>query len=137
MINYIIIPLIFMLMGYHMIKILTGGFFNPFSYFKLSKDIKSGIQSALNPYWKIKNIGSITFENTKRIRVFVEFHSEWGWTNDFVRFTKINGNWIGDYEMLKLTQGIYDEAYQKETGIDLKLKKLEDDRDAKLREIGI
>ena len=137
MINYIIIPLIFLLMGYHMVKILTRGFFNPFSYFKLSKDIKSGIQSALNPYWKIKNIGSITFENTKKIRVFVEFHSEWGWTNDFVIFTKINDNWIGDYETIKFTQGHYDDAYQRNTGIDLKLKKLEDDRDEKLREIGI
>ena len=137
MINYIIIPLIFLLMGYHMVKILTGGFFNPFSYFKLSKDIKSGIQSALNPYWKIKNIGSITFENTKKVRVFVEFHSEWGGTNDFVIFTKINDNWIGDYETIKFTQGHYDDAYQRNTGIDLKLKKLEDDRDEKLREIGI
>ena len=137
MINYIIIPLIFLLMGYHMVKILTRGFFNPFSYFKLSKDIKSGIQSALNPYWKIKNIGSITFENTKKVRVFVEFHSEWGWTNDFVIFTKINDNWIGDYETIKFTQGHYDDAYQRNTGIDLKLKKLEDDRDEKLREIGI
>ena len=137
MINYIIIPLIFILMSYHMVKILTRGFFNPLSYFKLSKDIKSGIQSALNPYWEIKNIGSITFENTKTIRVFVEFHSKWGETNDFVIFTKINDNWIGDYETIKFTQGHYDEAYQKETGIDLKLKKLKDDRDAKLKEIGI
>ena len=137
MINYIIIPLIFILMSYHIVKILTRGFFNPLSYFKLSKDIKSGIQSALNPYWEIKNIGSITFENTKTIRVFVEFHSKWGETNDFVIFTKINGNWIGDYETIKFTQGHYDDAYQRNTGIDLKLKKLEDDRDEKLREIGI
>jgi hypothetical protein len=58
---YIIIPLIFILMGYHIVKIITGGFFNSFSYFKLSKDIKSGILKRQHKrsyyknfiYWKI------------------------------------------------------------------------------------
>lgn len=120
-----------------MTAILSSGFKNPISYFKLKNFIKSDIQKSLNPYWRIRTIGSITRQNRNLVSVFVEVESEWGWTNDFIRFTKINGEWVGDYKMIKLSQGIYDGDYERRNGVDLILMKLEDDRDTKLKEIGI
>ena len=134
----ILVILIVLILLFPIRTLIFTGFINPFSLRKFKKDVKSEVKSNINPYWKIRKFGTI-HNYTAEIGIYVEIYCELNdyWTNDIINFSKIDGNWKGDFSNIKRAQNMYDDVYQRESGVDLKLKKIQYERDRKLSQLGI
>jgi hypothetical protein len=132
--------IVFIFVFFSLIPVFTfihTGFFNPFHYKRLKEDILSEVNENLNYGWKFQKIGTIShttkIDGVKTRAVYIEIKANHGsWTNDIMYFQFKDGKWRGNFDRLKLQQGLYDKLYEENTGISLKGMQLSEEREKKL-----